>query len=170
VLDVLPKRFGKYGLTLHPDQTRPVAFRPPSESPPSASGGAPQPGTFALLGFTHFWGRSRQGHGVVKRRTTAGRLRRAIRTVAPWCRCNRHRPIPEQHRTLRQKRCGPFASYGITGNGAALRRFRDAVQRAGQKGLSRRSWAGRLSWDGFTALRKRFPLPPAVVMHSAWRA
>jgi len=30
VLDVLPKRFGKYGLTLHPDKTRLVAFRPPS--------------------------------------------------------------------------------------------------------------------------------------------
>ena len=29
VLDVLPKRFGKYGLTLHPDKTRLVAFRRP---------------------------------------------------------------------------------------------------------------------------------------------
>ena len=27
VLDVLPKRFGKYGLTLHPDKTRLVPFR-----------------------------------------------------------------------------------------------------------------------------------------------
>ena len=29
VLDVLPKRFGKYGLTLHPDKTRLVPFRRP---------------------------------------------------------------------------------------------------------------------------------------------
>ena len=30
VLDVLPKRFGKYGLTLHPEKTRLVPFRPPN--------------------------------------------------------------------------------------------------------------------------------------------
>src|SRR5262249_56277953 len=29
VLDVLPKRFGKYGLTIHPDNTRLLPFRPP---------------------------------------------------------------------------------------------------------------------------------------------
>ena len=28
VLEVLPKRFGKYGLTLHPDKTRLVSFAP----------------------------------------------------------------------------------------------------------------------------------------------
>jgi RNA-directed DNA polymerase len=34
VLDVLPKRFGKYGLTIHPDKTRLVPFRPPSRPHP----------------------------------------------------------------------------------------------------------------------------------------
>jgi len=169
VLDVLPKRFGKYGLTLHPDKTRMVAFRPPSASPGPDSGVGPQPGTFGLLGFTHYWGRSRQGNWVVKRRTAADRLRRAIRTIAQWCRLNRHLPLPEQHQTLGHKLRGHFAYYGITGNGEALRRFRDAVQRAWQKWLSRRSWAGGLSWDAFTRLLKRHPLPPAVVVHSVYR-
>jgi group II intron reverse transcriptase/maturase len=170
VLDVLPKRFGKYGLTLHPGKTRLTAFRPPSESSGDGSGVGSRPGTFDLLGFTHFWGRSRQGHWVVKRRTAADRLRRAIRTVAQWRRPHRHVPIPEQHRTLGRKLRGHCAYYGITGNGEALRRFRDAVQRAWQKWLSRRSWAGRLSWDAFNALRRRFPLPAALVVHSVCRA
>ena len=30
VMDVLPKRFGKYGLTVHPTKTKLVPFRPPS--------------------------------------------------------------------------------------------------------------------------------------------
>ena len=30
--------------------------------------------------------------------------------------------------------------------------------------------AGGLSWDAFAALLKRFPLPPAVVVHSVCRA
>ena len=45
VLDVLPKRFGKYGLTLHPDKTRLVPFqRPPRRSARkgSAKGSPPQ--------------------------------------------------------------------------------------------------------------------------------
>ena len=32
VLEVLPKRFGKYGLTIHPDKTRLVPFEPPDRS------------------------------------------------------------------------------------------------------------------------------------------
>ena len=34
VLDVLPKRFGKYGLTIHPDKTRLVPFGRPADGPP----------------------------------------------------------------------------------------------------------------------------------------
>ena len=34
---MLPKRFGKYGLTLHPEKTRLVKFPPPA--PPSAQRG-----------------------------------------------------------------------------------------------------------------------------------
>ena len=169
VLDVLPKRFGKYGLTLHPDKTRLVAFRPPGPCPGTGPSAGPQPGTFDLLGFTHYWARSRQGNWVVKRRTAASRFRRALRMIAQWCRLHRHVPIPEQHRTLSQKLRGHCAYYGITGNGEALRRFRDAVQRIWQKWLSRRSWAGRLSWDAFNALRQRYPLPRALAVHSVCR-
>ena len=137
VLEVLPKRFGKYGLTIHPDKTRLVAFQPPDRPDRRTPAGC-RPGTFDLLGFTHYWGRSRKGIWVVKRRTAASRLRRAITKIAQWCRLNRHRPIAEQHQTLGQKLRGHFAYYGITGNGEALRRFRDAVTRAWRKWLSRR--------------------------------
>src|SRR5262249_32863084 len=83
VLDVLPKRFGKYGLTLHPDKPRRVPFRRPSSSnPPPGPPGVSRPGTFDLLGFTHYWGRSWRGFCVVKRRTAQGRLSRALRTMA----------------------------------------------------------------------------------------
>src|SRR5262249_48994491 len=85
-LEGLPKRFGKYGLTIHPDKTRLVPFRAPAASDGGAFGKGSSPGTFDLLGFTHFWGRSRTGNWVVKRRTAADRLQRAIRTIADWCR------------------------------------------------------------------------------------
>src|SRR6516164_8526090 len=70
VLDVLPQRFGKYGLTIHPEKTRLVPFRrPPSRSLPSGFGNTPPPGSFDFLGFTHFWSRTRKGFWVAKRKT-----------------------------------------------------------------------------------------------------
>jgi RNA-directed DNA polymerase len=169
VLAVLPKRFGKYGLTLHADKTRLVAFqRPPQQAKPGAPRRA-KPGSFDLLGFTHYWGRSRRGIWVVKRRTARSRLSRALQRVAQWCRLNRHQPISEQHQTLSQKLRGHFAYYGITGNSYALSQFRLAVVHIWRKWLSRRRRRGFLSWDLFRGLLKRFPLPGAVVVHSVYR-
>jgi RNA-directed DNA polymerase len=169
VLDVLPKRFGRYGLTIHPDKTRLLAFQPPDRSDRSDSSPGPEPGTFDFLGFTHFWGRSRKGVWVVKRRTAPTRLRRALTTIAQWCRFNCHRPIAEQHQTLSQKLRGHFAYYGITGNSEALRRFRDAVIRTWRNWLSRRTRGSPLSWDLFGRLLERYPLPAALAVHSVCR-
>jgi group II intron reverse transcriptase/maturase len=160
VLDVLPKRFGKYGLALHPDKTRLVPFQAPPHQPPAAgSAGGSQPGSFDLLGFTHYWGRSRRGSWVVKRKTAQGRLSRALTMMAQWCRSNRHQPIAEQHQTLVQKLCGHFNYYGIAGNANALRRFREAVLRIWQKWLSRRRRRGFLSWEVVHRLLQRYALP-----------
>jgi RNA-directed DNA polymerase len=170
VLEVLPKRFGKYGLTLHPDKTRLVSFvRPPQRPARGAASGCVRPGTFDLLGFTHYWGRARNGGWVVKRKTAQGRLSRALRKIAQWCRLHRHNPIAAQHQTLSQKLRGHFAYYGITGNGLAIQRFRDGVVRIWRKWLSRRRRRGYLSWTTFGRLLKRYVLPAALVVHSVYR-
>ena len=170
VLEVLPHRFGKYGLTLHPDKTRLVPFRRPApKADHRDSGGQDQPGSFDLLGFTHYWGRSWRGFWVVKRKTAQGRLSRALKKIADWCRVHRHEPMAEQHRTLSQKLRGHFAYYGITGNGYAIQSFREAVTRIWKKWLSRRRRRGFLSWATFSRLLKRLPLPAARVVHSVYR-
>jgi group II intron reverse transcriptase/maturase len=63
VLAVLGKRLGRFGLTLHPDKTRLVDFRPQqteSTRHPQTDGT-----TFDFLGLTHVWGRSRRGKDMV---------------------------------------------------------------------------------------------------------
>ena len=55
VMEVLPKRFGKYGLTIHPDKTQLVSFRVPSSTATGRDQPPERPGTFDFLGFTHFW-------------------------------------------------------------------------------------------------------------------
>jgi group II intron reverse transcriptase/maturase len=170
VLDVLPKRFGRYGLTIHPDKTRLVPFRrPPSRPLPTGSEADPRPGTFDLLGFTHFWGRSWKGNWVVKRQTAPSRFRRALRQIAAWCRLNRHQPLAVQHQALCQKLRGHCAYYGITGNSFALSRFRRAVQGLWRKWLCRRRRGGYVSWPAFARLLERFPFPTAAAVHSVYR-
>ena len=80
---------------------------------------------------------------------------------------NRHRPVAEQHATLGEKLRGHDAYYGITGNAPMLARLRFVVQRAWRKWLARRR-AGPLPWDLFNRLLRRYPLPPAKVVHSVY--
>ena len=167
VLEVLPKRFGKYGLTLHPDKTRLVSFQRPGRRGASG-GGDSRPGTFDLLGFTHYWGRSRRGGWVIRQKTARSRFSRVVKTITTWCRVHRHDPVAEQHRVLSQKLRGHDAYYGITGNFRMLRQLRFVVSRLWRKWLARRR-AGSLSWDHFHRVLERFPLPPARVVHSVYR-
>jgi RNA-directed DNA polymerase len=167
VLVVLPQRFGKYGLALHPDKTQLIPFQRPSASAEGTGRGTP-PGTFTLLGFTHYWGRSLRGNWVVKRKTATSRLSRALRSIAQWCRVHRHCPIGEQQQTLSQKLRGHFAYYGITGNAPALSAFRLWVVRCWRYWLNRRNRERTLTWDLFTRLLQRYPLPPARVVHSVY--
>ncbi len=109
VFDVLPKRFAKYGLTVHPEKTRLVDFRRPDRRalPSPYNGDArSRPGTFDLLGFTHYWAKSRKGYWVVKQKTAADRLRRALKRITDWCRRNRHEPVREQWTALKTEIAG----------------------------------------------------------------
>lgn len=165
VFSVLPKRFGKYGLRTHPDKTRLVAFGRPRGRD------GKRPGTFDFLGFTHYWGKSRWGNGVIKRKTAQPRFSRGLKRIAEWCRWNRHKPIPEQHQKLCQKLQGHFAYYGITGNKLWLRKFKQEVVKIWQKWLHRRSRSSTdMPWDRYTHLLKRYRLPPARVVHSIYAA
>jgi len=159
VYEVLPKRFAKYGLTLHPDKTRLIEFRRSTRNPKDAD---PQGlATFDLLGFTHYWGKSRTGKWVVKRKTAKDRFRKALARISAWCRQHLHDPLPAQRAALARKLTGHYGYYGITGNSASLGRLLFFVRRIWFKWLRRRSQRARLNWDRYAALLEVFPLPPA---------
>lgn len=163
VLEVLGKRLARFGLQLHPEKTRLVDFRIP---PQRGDGGPQKDRSFDVLGFTHYWGRSRKGRWVIQRKTAKSRFTRAVRSIEQWCRKNRHQPVGLQRQVLARKLKGHCAYYGITGNVNALSRFRCAMQRGWRKWLGRRSHAGRMSWEKFQRLSQRYPLPPVRVVHS----
>lgn len=153
VFDVLPKRFARFGLRLHPDKTRVVRFERPR-----GPGDSSKPETFDLLGFTHFWGKSRKGRMVVRRKTAKKRLNRAIKAVRRWCREHRHNDLALQHRYLSAVLRGHYNYYGILGNLRCLASLHFEVTRAWKKGLSRRN-NRPLTWVTFNRILERFPLP-----------
>ena len=165
VLAALTKRLGRYGLRLHPEKTRLVRF----ERPRRDDDGDERPGTFEFLGFRHYWGRSRKGRPVVKKKTAAKRFGRTLRAISAWCRSNRHRPLAVQHAVLSRKLRGHDAYFGVTGNGHALVRLRHEVERVWHGWLARRGGRRSLTWERFVRILRRYPLPRARVVHSIYR-
>ncbi len=163
VLEVLPERFAKYGLTVHPEKTRLVPFNSPRKKNREPDDDT---GTFDFLGFTHYWARSREGNWVVKRKTASKRLRSKIQAVAEWCRKNRHLPVREQHEALCSKLRGHYQYYGITSNYRSLNKFRHAVVRAWYKWLNRRTRKGKRDWDAFNDFLRHLPVPVPRIRHS----
>jgi hypothetical protein len=160
VAEVLPKRFEKYGLRVHPDKTRLVRFvRPARGARKDRSNG-----TFDFLGFTHYLAKSRQDYWVVKRRTIRKRLRRAISRLAQWCKCNRHMSVKEQWETLSRKLRGYYQYYGIRGNYDSIFWVYYTLRFAWRRWLGRRSQKGFINWKKFQKILATFPLPkPCIV-------
>jgi RNA-directed DNA polymerase len=155
---VLPKRFGRYGLEIHEDKTRLVDFHRPQ-------GDRRKSETFAFLGFTHFWGRSRKGSWVVKRKTADKKFKLAVRKVYLWCKAHRHDPVRVQWETLCRKVRGHYNFYGITFNGRGIHRYYEQVKRAWRKWLDRRTRRKHMHWAKFNRLLERYPLPKPKIVH-----
>ena len=171
VQEVLSKRLGKFGLTIHPDKTRLLPFqRPKAGTSGKGETVRGRPETFDFLGFTHYWSHSRYGNWVIKRKTAASRFRRALRTISEWCRRHRHDPVEDQQRTLNHKLRGHYGYYGVTGNSHALCAFRRSVRRVWRKWLNRRHRKRSMTWRRFERLEKGYPLLAARAVRSIYRS
>jgi group II intron reverse transcriptase/maturase len=165
VLSVLPKRFAKYGLTLHPEKTRLVEFGRYARRNARRQG--KKPATFDFLGLTHICARSRKGKFTVHVKTMAKRLRRGLKAIAEWCQEHRHDPVDQQQKTLNAKLRGHYQYYGRPTNYRSIRRFYRVVRCIWRKWLSRRTRGRGLTWERFEAILRQHPLLPPRITH-AW--
>ncbi len=160
VMDVLPKRFARFGLTLHPDKTRLLDFRHPWRKRRSQGEPSPdEPRSFDLLGFRHFWKRTKNGGFAIITRTASSRLSRAVQSIQKWCKENRHLSIGEQYKELLAKLRGHYGYYNRSGNNSAVTVFRFRLLGAWRQWLNRRSQRARVWWYRFSAILARFPFP-----------
>jgi RNA-directed DNA polymerase len=151
MMAVLPKRFGRFGLTLHPDKTKLVCYKRPTQQTPPTE-------TFQFLGFTHFWAKSRRGYWVPKTKTAPERFTRTLKALRGWIRDHRHLPMKDQSRLIGRKLIGVYRYWQLPGNARGSWLPHHWVRLAWQKWLSRRSQR-KLRWDAFARLYARYPLP-----------
>jgi group II intron reverse transcriptase/maturase len=166
VMKVLHQRFERYGLELHPEKTRQVTFRPPTE-------GETEPGdseTFDFLGFTHYWKRTRSGNWRPWVKTRKVKLRKAIKAIADYCKRHRHEPVKEQRASLKSRMQGHFNYFGVNGNSKALEQLYLETKKVWFKWLNRRSQRSSLTWPQFLAKLKALPLPRPRIKVQLWGA
>ena len=159
LMEVIPKRFERYGLELHPDKTALIKFGKP-QTKSTGSGGN---GTFDFLGFTFYWGKSLKGYWIIKKKTARKRLNRFLKMTWNWCKENRHDPIQDQHRILSAKLRGFYQYFGVRSNYKALEVVYEYAEKSWRRWLSRRSQKGRVLYED---LRKAFPLPLPRIVHN----
>jgi hypothetical protein len=160
VMNVLPKRFNRYGLTIHTQKTRLINFKKPSADT------VKNPGTFDFLGFTHYWAKSRKGYWIIKRKTAKKKQSRSMKAIWVWCRDNRHKSITLQWEQLNLKLRGHYQYYGIRNNYKSLEIYFNHLKSSWKIWLSRRSSKGYISYTKFDKLLLKFPLVlPRIVHH-----
>jgi group II intron reverse transcriptase/maturase len=161
VYQVLPKRFERYGLRIHPEKSRMMQFSRPYWRRGKG------PGSFAFLGFSHYWAKTRQGGWTIKRKTLGKRLSRFLSGIAEWCKANRHEAISKQYRILSAKLRGHYQYYGVRGNYKMLEVACEHTEVMWQRWLRRRNSKDRMSWVGFAArVKEIFELPRPCIVHA----
>jgi group II intron reverse transcriptase/maturase len=160
----LRERLAKFGLQLHPEKTRLIAF-----SRLAAwrwwQRGEGQPTAFDFLGFTHRWVRNRRRTAFMLRRsTTKKRLRAKLKAVGETLRKQRHALVGRLGRWLHRVVRGYFAYHAIPGNLPALESFRTGVIRHWLQALRRRGQRGRINWERFRPLVEYW-LPHPKILH-----
>lgn len=158
VMQVLPRRLGKYGLTLHPEKTRIIELREEKEQ---------QSSTFDFLGFTHYMSKSRKGKPILKRKTSSKKLSASMKRMEEWIKVNRHGRIREIIEKLNDKLRGHYGYYGITFNLRKVRSYYEQTKCILHKWLNRRGGKQNWNWEKFTKLIKEWiPLLKPKIYHS----
>lgn len=166
MLHDLGVRLKQFGLALHEEKTRLIEFgRLPALQ--RAKAGLPRPRTFALLGFTHYCGWTRDGRFIVKHKTQSKRITRKLNELRQDAWRRMHEPLEDQHRWYASVLRGHCAYYGMPHNWRSLAGFRQALRRIWFCCLRRRSQRSRRAgWDWFDAVTARYPLPPVRITRS----
>jgi len=144
----LKDRLKEFGLGVAEEKTRCIEFGRFARENAYKRGEKPE--EFTFLGFTHYCGKTKEGHFKVKRRTSRKKLGQSLSKFNQWAKKARH--VLRKGEMLREARIriiGHLGYYAITDN---LRRCDTYVYHAMRilyKWLNRKSQRKAYTWEGF---------------------
>jgi RNA-directed DNA polymerase len=145
----LADRLEGFGLQLAEEKTRCIEFGRFARSDAYRRGDKPE--EFTFLGFTHYCGKTRNGHFKVKRRTSRKKLGQSLRNFSDWARKARHVLTKgEMLRRARAKVTGHLSYYAITDNLEWCSFYDYRAKHILFKWLNRKSQRKAYTWEGFT--------------------
>lgn len=146
-LESLRVRLKENKLALNEDKTRIVEFQ------------RGQGETFNFLGFTFYWGNNKGKGKLLKTKTSATGLRKAILEFKLWIKAARSRyRLKTLWSMASQKMRGHYAYFGTTVNNKLGFFYKICVELM-FKWLNRRSQKQSFSWTSFNQRLREFPLP-----------
>jgi len=155
-LNVLPKRLGKFGLSLEPSKTKLVEFGRFAGRHAQRRGRKLE--SLNFLGFTHYCTRNRKGNFMVGRKTEGKRLRRSLAHIKDLVRNLQHWDLKDQAVKINQALQGHYAYYGVAGNLRRLQAVYRCTERCWRKSLNRRDRKGAVNWEAFHRIKASYPL------------
>lgn len=159
----LAGRLMKYGLRLNEDKTNMVNFSK------KGYGAGAKPEGFDFLGFTFYWGRSRNGKAIPKLKSSGKRLRSKLQKVNIWAKKIRNVcKLRDIWKLFRLKLVGHIRYFGVSFNIQGIKKFLHRSVRILFKWLNRRSQHKSFTWEAFEKFIKMNPLPEAKIWHKLY--
>jgi hypothetical protein len=119
-----------------------------------------KPEEFTFLGFTHYCGKSKQGHFKVKRRTSRKKLGASLRAFSHWARHARHKQTKGEMLARAKARVqGHLAYYAITDNARCCNRYVYHATRILRHWLNRKSQRKAYNWDQYNDVLRAVAWP-----------
>lgn len=150
-MERLESRLGEFGLRLAKEKTRLIEFGRFARENAHRCGD--KPAEFTFLGFTHYCGKSKQGHFKVKRRTSRKKFGQSLRALSEWARQARRKLRKSEF--LRQAKArveGHLNYYAITDK--RCNSYLYHATHLVHKWLNRKSQRGASNWTAFTQVLK----------------
>ena len=144
-LSDLKSRLARFGLALHPDKTRLIAFGRFAIARRKERG-LGKPETFDFLGMTHFCVKTLRGKFRVGRKPSRKRLKRTLRRIKDELRRLMHLSKHEVAKWLGRVINGWLNYYAVPGTSKLVQAFSKAVQRLMLRTLRRRSQRDVTNW------------------------
>ena len=158
----LGERLVEFGLKLAEDKTHCIEFGRFARENAQKGGGKPK--EFTFLGFTHYCGKTKEGHFKVKRRTSRKKLGQSLSKFTDWAKKSRSvLSKGEMIRAARIRVIGHLTYYAITDN---AQRCSDYVYRATHilfKWLNRKSQRKAYDWDPFNQVLRLLDWPTVTI-------